>query len=236
MEMQAAKNFSTIASVTVEVGKLYKHYTGKIYKILSIAHYSENPESLMVVYQGLYNCPTFGKNPIWCRPYTMFTEVIEINGKFQPRFSEVSGAWSEEIYHHGIKFIIKNELNQILILKTQYKTWDLPGGRVQMNEFCEDTGKREVQEETGITTLDNIEYVGSFPAKIRIKLNQQQMCGLIYSFYRANTTTHHVLLSDEHEEYKWVPLEDAMNYLQDFFGTNIQKIVDKLCSITPEVI
>lgn len=73
----------------VKVGARYRHYSGKLYVVLAVAHDSEDPQLLRVVYQGLYDCPTFGPNPIWDRPYTMFVEQIVINGVMQARFQEV---------------------------------------------------------------------------------------------------------------------------------------------------
>jgi len=73
----------------IKVGKVYKHYSGKLYKVLAVAHDSEDPEFLRVVYQGLYEDPVFGKKPIWDRPYTMFSEKIIMNGKEKLRFEEI---------------------------------------------------------------------------------------------------------------------------------------------------
>ena len=78
------------SSRTIQVGRLYKHYSGKIYRVIAIAHDSEDPSLMRVIYQGLYDCPTFGSNPIWDRPYTMFAETVTINGKEQYRFQEVN--------------------------------------------------------------------------------------------------------------------------------------------------
>lgn len=75
---------------TIQVGKLYQHYSGKTYRVIAIAHDSEDPSLMRVIYQGLYDCPTFGPNPIWDRPYSMFAETVTINGKEQPRFQEVN--------------------------------------------------------------------------------------------------------------------------------------------------
>ena len=73
----------------VLIGSTYEHYSGKKYKIISLAHHSENPEEVFVVYEGLYDCPSFGKNPVWARPIKMFTENVTINGKEQPRFKKL---------------------------------------------------------------------------------------------------------------------------------------------------
>lgn len=214
-------------SCVVEVGALYRHYKGNLYKVLAIARHSEDPNLLMVVYQALYNTPQFGKNSIWCRPYPMFTEMVDIHGQLQPRFAKTEET-AEDTYHHGIKFILQNSEHKILILKNSKGTWDLPGGRVQRNESDLNAGKREVQEETGIVSLDNITYVTSFPGQIRISLNQQHDCGLIYSFYKASIGDQAIKLSDEHMDYKWISFEEIVKYLGELFGKNLQYLVKNL--------
>lgn len=59
---------------------LYKHRNGNLYQVMGVARHSESLEEL-VVYQALY-----GSYGIWVRPIKMFTELIEVEGKKQPRF------------------------------------------------------------------------------------------------------------------------------------------------------
>ena len=72
----------------------YKHYKGKIYRVLATGRHSESLE-LMIVYQGLYESVEFGSQPIFVRPYDLFVENIAHNGINQPRFQYLS----EEISH-----------------------------------------------------------------------------------------------------------------------------------------
>ena len=72
----------------VKSGK-YKHYKGKFYKVLGVAHHSETLEEL-VVYQALYDSEEFGNNSLWVRPLEMFKENITLDGKEVPRFEFVS--------------------------------------------------------------------------------------------------------------------------------------------------
>ncbi len=108
MEIQKINPEVTIRQREIKTGKLYKHYNGKFYKILAIAHYSEDPSLFHVVYQGLYDCPTFGPNPIWTRPYSMFIENVVINGKEQARFEEVTEA-CKDIFSHEALTLTKNK-------------------------------------------------------------------------------------------------------------------------------
>lgn len=70
---------------TIQTG-LYKHYKGKLYQVIGIAHHSETQEEL-VVYRALYDDPEFGTNAMWVRPATMFMETIEVHGTTMPRFT-----------------------------------------------------------------------------------------------------------------------------------------------------
>lgn len=81
--------YQNLKSVVL-IGATYRHYSGKLYKVLAIARDSEDPAILRVVYQGLYDCPQFGPNPIWVRPYDMFVENVVVNGIEQKRFEQLS--------------------------------------------------------------------------------------------------------------------------------------------------
>ena len=67
---------------------LYRHYKGDLYRVLGVARHSETHEFL-VVYQGQYDHPEFGKNPIWVRPFEMFVADVDLKGKKVKRFSFV---------------------------------------------------------------------------------------------------------------------------------------------------
>jgi len=58
----------------------YEHYKGDHYEVLGVARHSETREYL-VVYRALY-----GEYGLWVRPYEMFIENVEIDGKTLPRF------------------------------------------------------------------------------------------------------------------------------------------------------
>jgi len=64
---------------------LYKHYKGAIYEVIGIAKHTETLE-MMVVYKATYQMD--GEN-LWVRPYRMFTETIQFNGKTVHRFEKI---------------------------------------------------------------------------------------------------------------------------------------------------
>ena len=73
---------------------IYRHYSGKLYEFIAVAHHSETLEEL-VVYRALYEDKRFGKNAVWVRPKDLFTDTVVLDGKPMKRFtfvSEIKGA------------------------------------------------------------------------------------------------------------------------------------------------
>ncbi|MCH5297488.1 MAG: DUF1653 domain-containing protein [Ruminococcus sp.] len=67
----------------VQLGR-YRHYKGNEYEVIGFAKHSETGEKL-VIYLSLYE-----DNQMWARPYSMFIETVEIDGKQIPRFAKVN--------------------------------------------------------------------------------------------------------------------------------------------------
>lgn len=59
---------------------IYEHYKGNRYEVLDTVRHSET-EELLVLYRALY-----GDEGLWVRPFNMFFETIELDGKTLPRF------------------------------------------------------------------------------------------------------------------------------------------------------
>jgi hypothetical protein len=62
--------------------KKYRHYKGGIYELICIAKHTETEEKL-VVYKN-------EKDEEFARPYDMFFEEVEHEGKMVPRFMEIN--------------------------------------------------------------------------------------------------------------------------------------------------
>lgn len=69
----------------IVIGKTYRHYKGKLYRIHGLARHSETMEE-MVYYECLYE-NELGK--MWVRPKEMFSGSIEIDGRVLPRFERI---------------------------------------------------------------------------------------------------------------------------------------------------
>ena len=61
----------------------YRHFNGKDFEILSVAEHTETNEKF-VVYMDVQT------HKYWVRPYSMFTELIQKDGKFIRRFDKLS--------------------------------------------------------------------------------------------------------------------------------------------------
>jgi hypothetical protein len=70
---------------SLEAGK-YRHYKGNMYEVLDVAYHS-GTEERFVVYKALY-----GEGEMWIRPFEMFTETVEVEGKKISRFEYVDEA------------------------------------------------------------------------------------------------------------------------------------------------
>lgn len=55
----------------LEIGKVYKHFKGNLYKVEDIAKHSETCETY-VVYRQMY-----GEKSLWIRPLEMFLEEVD---------------------------------------------------------------------------------------------------------------------------------------------------------------
>lgn len=59
---------------------IYKHYKGNYYELIGVGKHSETLEEV-VIYKALY-----GEHGLWARPASMWNEMVEVDGKFVPRF------------------------------------------------------------------------------------------------------------------------------------------------------
>lgn len=126
----------------------------------------------------------------------------------------------EDAFHLGVKALIRNPNNEILLLERNSKFnqvyWDLPGGRLQKGESLLETLKREVFEETGVNDLSDIQPFITVLTDIRIQ-NDQEDVGLIFSIYLCDINCFFSpQLSDEHSNFKWLPIRDCLEKLKQY--------------------
>lgn len=127
----------------------------------------------------------------------------------------------EDTYHLGVKAIIHNDKNEILLLKvnlaklkgTNKEYWDIPGGRVMRGSTVEKTLLRELEEETGINKVNKITPFTMVLSNIRIPADKSDV-GLILASYICEVDTNQKTdISDEHVEYRWFNPKQAAELL-----------------------
>ena len=70
----------------IRAGQVYRHFKGNVYVVLHLAKHSETGEEL-VVYTKIRGTGSAGDGTVWARPVLMWKEIVERNGKSQPRFA-----------------------------------------------------------------------------------------------------------------------------------------------------
>lgn len=106
----------------------------------------------------------------------------------------------------GVKVIIINDLDQILMLQRSDKTsrahgWDFAGGGVDKGEDPARAAVREVQEETGLI-ISTPRLLSAFHGYTDDK--EYVLLG-----YSAHVQTADVRISWEHESYRWMNLDEV---------------------------
>ncbi|HLB51077.1 MAG TPA: NUDIX domain-containing protein [Patescibacteria group bacterium] len=101
--------------------------------------------------------------------------------------------------------------------------WDLPKGHVEDGETEEETMRREVREETGLTAIEHdpcfrtsifIRYLAR-GAERRERINSGR-CLLIIKkvvFYLVVVRDGDVRISDEHQNHIWLPYKEALRHI-----------------------
>ncbi len=112
-----------------------------------------------------------------------------------------------------VNIIILNQKGEILIIRRTKSNdvepglWDIPGGTLEQGEDPAMGVKRELKEETGLEVgrLKIINQLSSVDKK-----KNKQFVRLIFN---SDDVDGEIILSpDEHDEYKWIKLEEISNY------------------------
>lgn len=121
----------------------------------------------------------------------------------------------------AVIFRVENGARLYLLLKYKAKHWDFVKGHIDEGETDMQTLFRETDEETGIRDLkvaDGFKEYTKFIFKQYKELmtDEQKKFGKpvwvfkIVNFYLAQTQTKDIKLSDEHQDYKWLPYKEAI--------------------------
>ena len=126
----------------------------------------------------------------------------------------------------GVKILLKNTENKYLFVRraTSFKVgpqkWDIPGGRIEIEEKLEDALRREVREETSM----QLEKVDSLLAAQDIFVHDKDLHVIRLTY--AGSATGDVVISEEHDDYRWMTIAELNSephtdiYLQQVVAEN----------------
>ena|SRR3989344_647131 len=121
----------------------------------------------------------------------------------------------------GVIIFKKNKEIKYLLLKYE-RYWGFVKGNVETNETEKQTVIREATEETGIKDLNFIENFKEILDYI-YKWNNNLISKQVIMFL-AETKTENIRLSYEHQGYKWLIYEEALEHLK---FENLKKLLEK---------
>lgn len=128
---------------------------------------------------------------------------------------------NEDCFHLGVKALIRNREGKILLLKVNTANfkipspayWDIPGGRIHRGSTIEETLRREVEEETGITDIRSFTPFSMVLSNIRIP-DGETTVGLILGAYLCEVEAAEIRISDEHLDFSWFSPKEAGKLLE----------------------
>jgi len=115
--------------------------------------------------------------------------------------------------------VIQNSEGAILILRHKSGKWLLPGGKINQGETSLDGLKREIMEETGINDF-KVKKVVDFEA-----WSEGDSGKSVATFLLNVDGVGDIVLSEEHDKYEWVLLENLSKY--EFWHPSILERINK---------
>lgn len=142
----------------------------------------------------------------------------------------LSASKQKDVYQISLKLILKNDKGEVLILSairggTFEGFHDLPGGRIDVDEFrvdFEDILKREIKEELGDIEVD---IFTSAPVSMGRHLIPASLSStgsemhVLYLFFEGQYLSGNIEISEEHRGYKWINLKNIV--LEEYFNSGI---------------
>lgn len=144
---------------------------------------------------------------------------------------------NEDIFHLGIKAIIRNKKGQILLLENNPKNgsglnpphWDLPGGRLKKGDNIKNTLERELKEEIGVKNVNIIKFLDASVSNFKMPHGKQTVGLVLFTYLCTIKNLEDIKLTDdEHIQFQWVSPKEAAKLLKVKFGNSLAEKVQNL--------
>ncbi len=114
-----------------------------------------------------------------------------------------------------------NAVRFLLIKNAAHGHWDFPKGHIDPGEDEMQAALRETREECGIAAL---EIVPDFREVITYKVgaNQKEV-----AYFLAEAKTEDITLSDEHTDWRWAMLDEALDFVQFHNARHLLTVASK---------
>lgn len=139
---------------------------------------------------------------------------------------------AETILTHSAGGIVVNPYGKVLVVNQHGTSWSLPKGHVEEGEDILSAAKREIYEESGVTELELIEYLGEYQRYRISKKGSEDISELkiIHLYLFKTTQTELKPVDPENPEAIWVDKYFVVNYLthqkdREFYLNIVDKIV-----------
>ena len=109
--------------------------------------------------------------------------------------------------------MFRREGGKIFYLLLHYEEghWGSPKGHIENTETIEETARREIREETGLT---DIQFIDGFKEQNQYFFTSQgQRIFKTVTFLLAETRSKTIKLSFEHIGFAWLPYEEALKQI-----------------------
>lgn len=107
----------------------------------------------------------------------------------------------------------KNNGIEILLIQDAKNRWTIPKGHIEENEAAKDTAEREIREETGLSELKVLNWLG----KINFRYRRQQSLVLMTTeifLVQALGDTDKLRPEDWMNGIKWFPASEALDKIE----------------------
>lgn len=115
----------------------------------------------------------------------------------------------------AVRAVILNDKGEVLLIResqkyeggTQIGLYDFPGGKIEIGETFQEALKREAIEEIGVDIeIGEPFHVGEWRPVVRGE--QVQIIGI---FFKCKALDSNIKLSNDHDDYKWVTIKEALS-------------------------